>query len=124
MTTSKSPSGRVKRTPIGSRNKLSVSDRDPNYHYRIVNTNMEGKEDRVEMFKEQGYEVVPNTNVGDKSVDRPSRLGSGSEISVGQGVKAVLMRIPKEYFEEDQAAKQQRIDDSVATMDAETAKRK
>ena len=99
--TSKSPSGRVKRTPITVRNRLSVKDQDANYHYRIVND----VDDRIEQFKSNGYEVVENTKVGDKRVDNASSLGSTSAISVGQGTKAVVMRIRKDWFEEDQSAK-------------------
>jgi len=111
-------SGRVRRTPLNMRNKLTVKDRDPNYHYRIVNV----KEDRVEQFQEQGYEVVLTTPVGDKLIDAPSSLGSASEISVGGGLKAVVMRIPKEFYEEDQAMKQAQIDELEATMGSNAKK--
>lgn len=111
-------SGRVRRTPLNMRNKLTVKDRDPNYHYRIVNV----KEDRVEQFQEQGYEVVLTTPVGDKLIDAPSSLGSASEISVGGGMKAVVMRIPKEFYEEDQAIKQAQIDELEATMGSNAKK--
>jgi len=116
--TTKVPSGRARRTPITVRNKLDVKDRDPNYHYRIVNV----KEDRVEQFIEQGYEIVRATPVGDKQVDAPSSLGSASEISVGGGMKAIVMRTPKEYFIEDQATKQTQIDALEATMKSEARK--
>ena len=119
-TTAASPSGRVRRTPITVRNRLSVKDTDPNFHYRIVNV----KDDRVEQFKEQGYEIVADTPVGDKRVDAPSSLGSSAEISVGQGMKAVLMRIPKEWYQDDQAAKQAQIDELEATMNAQATKGK
>ena len=111
-------SGRVRRTPLNMRNKLTVKDRDPNYHYRIVNV----KEDRVEQFQEQGYEIVGATPVGDKQIDAPSSLGSASEISVGGGLKAVVMRIPKEFYEEDQAMKQAQIDELEATMGSNAKK--
>jgi len=101
---SKSPSGRVKRTPIGQRNRLTVKDKDPNYFYRIVNTTDGSGSDRIEDFKEAGYEVVDN-KVGDKRVDTTSGLGKNPDFSVGNGIKAVVMRIPREYYEEDQAAK-------------------
>jgi hypothetical protein len=114
----KAQSGRVRRTPITVRNRLSVKDRDPNYHYRIVNV----KDDRIEQFQEQGYEIVQATQVGDKQVDNPSTLGSGTEVSVGQGMKAVLMRIPKEWYQEDQTAKQAQIDELEATMKADATK--
>ncbi len=104
----KSPSGRVKRTPIGSRNILTVKDKDPNFHYRVVNTTDGSGSDRIQQFIEAGYEVVGN-EVGDKRVDASSGLGSKPEFSVGQGTKAVVMKIPKEYYDEDQAIKQARI---------------
>lgn len=113
---SKSPSGRVKRTPIGQRNVLTVKDKDPNYHYRIVNTtDGKGNADRIEKFKAAGYEVV-GAEVGDKRVDSNSGLSTTSEFSVGNGIKAVVMRIPKEYYEEDQAAKMGQIKAQEETM--------
>lgn len=102
----KAPEGRIRRTPITRRNRLSIRNPDPNYHYRIVNI----RDDRVEQFLEQGYEIDPQTQVGDNTVDVPSPLGSAKQISVGQGDKAVVMRIPKEWYEQDQAAKQADID--------------
>ena len=77
--------GRVRRTPIGRRNKLSVENRDPNYHYRIVN-DVDG---RVQDMIDLDYEIDPTTTVGDKRVDTPSPLGSAKQISVGGGIKAV-----------------------------------
>lgn len=117
--TAKSPSGRVRRTPLSVRNKLSLKNRDPNYHYRFVNV----KDDRVEQFKEQGYEIVLGTEVGDLRVDNPSALGSATEVSVGHATKAVLMRIPLEWYKEDQAFKQAKIDELEASMSTEAANR-
>jgi len=106
-------SERPRRTPVGQRNKISVRDRDPNYHYRLVSVNLEADPDRLEDFKAAGYEIVPADKagpIGDKQVDKPSAVGSAGLISVGQGTKQVLMRIPKDYYIEDQAAKQAQID--------------
>jgi hypothetical protein len=103
---------RPKRAPVVGRSRLAIRQRDPNYHYRIVNANLESDPDRVTNLEEIGYEVVPRGLVGDtgdKRVDNPSALGSAGQISVGQGTKAVVMRIPKEYYEQDQAAKQAEI---------------
>lgn len=116
--TAKSPSGRVRRTPITVRNRLTVKDRDPNYHYRIVNV----VDDRVDQFKEQGYELVADAQVGDKRVDTATSMSSTTEISVGGGMKAVLMRIPKEWYQEDQAAKQAQIDELEAAMKLDAVK--
>lgn len=100
---SKAPSGRPQRTPVGQRNILTVKGKDPNYEYRIVND----VDDRIERFKEAGYELVPDdaVQVGDKRVNTASSQGSVKQISVGQGTKAYLMRIKKEWFEEDQTRK-------------------
>jgi hypothetical protein len=76
-------------------------------------------DDRVELLKERGWEVVPNAKVGavgDRRVDNASAMGSSSHISVGAGVKAVVMRISEEWYKEDQSVKQAEIDALEATM--------
>jgi hypothetical protein len=119
-TTLKAAVARVRRTPLNVRNRLSIKSRDPAYHYRIVNV----KDDRIEQFKEAGYEVAPAQQVGDKRVDQPSTLGSASEISVGQGMTAILMRQRKEFYEEDQATKQTQIDELESTMKSDAVRGK
>ena len=106
-------SERPRRTPVGQRNKISVRDRDPNYHYRLVSVNLEADPDRLEDFKAAGYEIVPADKagpIGDKQVDKPSAVGSAGLISVGQGTKQVLMRIPKDWYQDDQKVKQAEIE--------------
>lgn len=108
-TISKAPSGRVTRTPVGTRNILTVKGKDPNYEYRIVND----IDDRVAQFQEAGYELVENgsVKVGDKRVNSASSEGSVKQLSVGQGTKAYLMRIKKEWYTEDQQAKQSQVNE-------------
>lgn len=106
-------SERPRRSPLAQRNRLSLRDRDANYHYRLVNVNLENDPDRVESLIEQGYEIVPSKKAGttgDVKVDTPSPVGSAGQISVGRGTKAVWMRIQKDWFNEDQATKQAEID--------------
>ena len=116
----KSPSGRPQRTPIGSRNVLTVNGKDPNYEYRIVND--EG--DRVEQFKAAGYDVVAakDVTIGDRRITQASTEGSVAQAAVGGGLKAVVMRIKKEWYEEDQAAKQAEIDKTEAAMKSDALK--
>lgn len=116
-TIAKPPSGRVTRTPVGVRNVLTVKGKDPNYVYRIVND----YDDRVEAFMEAGYEVVKakEVKVGDKRVDAPTEEGSIKRISVGGGNKGVVMRIRKEWYDEDEAAKQRFVDETEATTKAD-----
>lgn len=106
-------SERPRRTPVGQRNRINLRDRDPNFHYRLVNVNLESDPERLQRFQDAGYEIVPSDKVGkvgDAKVDTPSAVGAAGAISVGQGTKAVLMRIPKDWYKEDQAVKQAEID--------------
>ena len=99
---------RPKRTPLANRNRLSVKNKEDGYVYRIVND----VDDRVERLMEVGYELAPKEFVGahgDKRVDDPSSLGSVKHFSVGQGMKAVVMRQRAEDYKEDQDAKQAEV---------------
>jgi hypothetical protein len=101
---------RPKRTPINGRNILTVTGKDPNYVYRIVND----VGDRIAMFKEACYELVDSDSVkvGDRRVNVASAEGSKAQVSVDrEGTKAFVMRIPKELYEEDQRAKQVHVDE-------------
>lgn len=117
---SQSPSGRPKRTPIGARNKLTVAGKDPDYEYRIVND----AGDRIGQFMEAGWELVDASavKVGDRRVDVASSEGSKAQISVGGGTKAFVMRIKKEWYQEDQAAKQEQVDRIEQSMHQEARK--
>lgn len=116
----KSPSGRVRRTPVGVRNVLTVGGKEPGFEYRIVND--EG--DRVEQFKAAGYDVVSasDVTVGDRRINKASTEGTAAQVSVGNGVKAVVMRINKEWYDEDQAAKMQQVADTEAATKSEALK--
>lgn len=98
-------SAHPKRTPIGTRNKLTAEDR-PGYVRRWVN-DVNG---RVQMFEEAGYNAVRvPTEVGEGVSADATQLGSVVRKPVGGGVNAVLMEIPKEWNEEDQARKEQAL---------------
>lgn len=103
----KAPERRVRRTPIGRRNILTISGKEPGYVYRVVND----KGDRVQSFLEAGYELVSDKDVrvGESRVERPSAPGSNAEVSVGGGQKAFVMRIREDWFAEDQAKKQEYV---------------
>jgi regulator of protease activity HflC (stomatin/prohibitin superfamily) len=100
----KAPRGRVQRTPVGTRNVLTVAGKEAGYEYRIINDSG----DRVQEFLDAGYEIVSNDSVrvGDKRVNAATAEGSKAQLSVGQGQKAYVVRIKKEWYDEDQAAKQ------------------
>ena len=113
---------KVRRTPInGTRNRLSVRGKEPGFVYRIVNDT----DDRIQTMQEIGYEIVTNQGitVGDNRIANPTQEGSPAQISVGQGTKAYVMRQKQEWFDEDQKAKQVRIDELEGSIkkDAESA---
>ncbi len=107
--------GRVKRASVnGKRNVLTVSGKDPNFEYRIVNDTG----DRVASMQERGYEIVTDkgVTVGDRRIANPTQEGSPVQASVGGGTKAFVMRIRKDWYEEDQAAKAQQTAEVEAAM--------
>lgn len=103
----KKPAQRQRRSPLdGARDILTVYGKDPNFVYRWVRND----EGRIQWFQERGYEVVTRDHeVGQTAVDSGSKLGSAVTKFGGGTVTLVLMRIPKEWYDEDQAAKEASI---------------
>lgn len=112
---SQGASARPRRSPLSQRNRLDIKNKEAGFTYRIVND----VDDRVSLLQEQGYEICTKESigmVGDKRVDNATSLGSSSVVSVGQGIKAVVMRQKDEYYKEDQTMKQNQIDELERTM--------
>ena len=107
---------RKERVPVGgTRDILTVINKDPNYVYRWV-MDLPG---RVEKFKLGGYDVVTDDlEVGQKTVDRESKVGSSVTKLSGTNV-LILMRIPKEWYDEDQGAKQDKVNALEESMQAD-----
>ena len=99
---------RPNRIPVsGNRDLITVKGKDPAFEYRIVRD----APGRLDKFLDAGYEVVTHeAKVGDPRVGTPAAEGSPVKISMGGGEQGYLMRIPKEWYEEDQKAKQDEID--------------
>lgn len=114
-TIAKAPASRTRRAPTAGRNVLTVraDDKDPNFEYRIVNDTG----DRIAEFKERGYEFVSgDVKVGDRRIDAGSSEGSSIRVSVGGGTQGYLMRIRKDWYQEDQAAKQAEVDKTETSL--------
>ncbi len=108
------PSKRPNRIPVsGKRDILTVEGKDPNYKYTWVNdTN-----GMVQRFQQGGYEVVEHeVIVGQNQADHSNPTSKAVSMNVGQGVTAYLMRIPKEWHDEDMKDKHNRIDRSEADL--------
>ena len=102
-TTRKRP---VRSSINGRRDVLSVEGKDDGFEYRIVNDTP----GRVAQMKERGYEIAEGGESFASTLDDASSTGSVKSRHVGDGIKAVLMRIPKEWAEETRKEKADYVD--------------
>lgn len=113
-------STRVTRKPLAQRGPQAISgDKDPNYAYRFVNDTGS----RIENFKQAGYELVTTDEltVGDARVFDNTDLGSTKRVISNDGTTSYLMRIKKEWYEEDQNAKAALINEQEKAMTNEAS---
>ena len=106
---------RVTRKSLFQRGPQSIlGEKDPNYVYRFVNDTGS----RVANFQSAGYEFVEDKDlvVGDSRVFDPSDVGSAKRVTSNDGTTSYLMRIKKEYYEEDQAAKAALVNETEQAM--------
>lgn len=103
-----------KRIPLGTSHRLAVSNEIPGFKTRLVNDTP----GRIARFMDAGYEPVSTdeATIGTSRANVGSPEGSINRIDVGGGLHAVLMKIPNEFYEEDQAAKMKRVDASEDTL--------
>lgn len=106
--------GRQTRVPLGvARSKMAVPE-IPGFKFRWIN-DLQG---RVLQAQQGGYEFVTSAEVptfGDYDVDNVNRdLGARVSRVVDKttGMKAYLMKIKREYWEEDQREKQKVVDET------------
>uniref|UniRef100_A0A6M3KP34 Uncharacterized protein n=1 Tax=viral metagenome TaxID=1070528 RepID=A0A6M3KP34_9ZZZZ len=100
------PRRQRERVSLRKQRRLSIAT-EPGYHYHLVND----VDNRIERFKKAGYELVTG-KVHDKgsNVEDPSQMGSVASHPVGKGVTGYYMRIPQEWYDQDQAEKQEEND--------------
>lgn len=114
MKMARSESAHPTRVPVSSnRAPLAVRGLDQSrYVARFVND----VEDRIARFIEGGYQFVSrdkdgNISIGEATAGTSSAVDSRIKKAVGRGVVAYLLALPRELYEEDQAAKQREIDE-------------
>ena len=105
---------KTKRVPVsGHRDIMTVKGQDPDYVYRWVND----IDNRIERFKEGGYETVAQeVEIGERTVNSSEAPSSTISKKVGQGITAYLMKIKREWKEEDRNAKLRAIAETEADM--------
>ena len=87
--------------------RLDKSDRE-RFQYRWVN----GDPGRVQDLRDRGYEIVDDPHIED---DRGAERRVG-RTETGSTMKARLMRVPKDFYEEDQAQKREIHEEKVASV--------
>jgi hypothetical protein len=91
---------RIRRTPIGTRNKLTVQGlKDTeSFVYRWA----VDRPGRIDELYEKGYDIVDKEGktVGDGSFEAASSVGSAMTKGVGNGETAYLMKIPRDIWNE------------------------
>lgn len=104
---------RPKRIPTGDTHDIMgvVGADDKDFVYRWVN------EDKIDARKMNGYEIVEDNDI---QIATPSVAKSGSAKTLvtnrKDGSTSTLMRQKKDFYDEDQAAKADKINKSEETM--------
>ena len=111
-----------KRKPLASKDILKYpKDGLEDFEVRIVN-DVPG---RVKRFIDAGWEIVTGDKwKGYNASDEPSKMGSIESKHVGKGnheLEGIVMKIPKDWYHEDQQAKQKELDEIEEAMNAPPA---
>lgn len=106
----------TRRSIKDQRDTLTISGKEPGFHYRVVKTTKPG---RIDKFLEAGYEIVLDRNgeltVGD-SGQRDVSEGTPVKINLGRGEIGYLMRQRQEWYDEDQNQKETELREQEASM--------
>lgn len=111
---------RTVRKSLFQRGPQSIAgEKDQNFHYRFVNDTGS----RIANFQAAGYEIVKDDElvVGDSRVFDPSDLGSAKKVTSNDGTVSYLMRIKKEWYNEDQATKAEHIKETERAMKTQSS---
>lgn len=111
---------RVTRRPLHQQGPMTIlGEKDPDFVYRVVND----VGARVSQMQAAGYEIVTDDGItiGESRVSDPNQLGSSKRVLSKDGTVSILMRQKREWWEEDQKAKQQQIDEQESAMKQDAA---
>jgi hypothetical protein len=99
------------------RNSLTFDGQDPNYVYRVFN-DVDGRLQKAEIA---GYEYVrSDEQLGDPTVDSAKTQGTVVTKPVGSGRTGVLMRIKRDWYDEDQQAKLRKVQETENSLTNKT----
>lgn len=107
------------RVPLGQRNVMTVPPHliEEGYVYRIINDKYRNAETRLADAMKGGWEFVEGDDaIGDPRSGDATKLDSRVARHVGNGVTGYLMRIRKDWYDEDQKVKQDKVDETEKAM--------
>lgn len=94
------------RVKYADRNLLTFEGLDPNFRYYGATD----KPGNIEKMKRAGYELVESDKpLGDFRVADGSKMGKAVSKPSGGGFTTYLMRIPREFYDEDRKAKDDHV---------------
>lgn len=110
------------RVPVsGMRDIMTVLNKEEGYEYRWINDTADNGS-QIYKYKRGGWELAPlqtpegELTVGEEAVFRKEGKEDIVRLHVGEGKFAYLMRIKQEWYDEDQQAKADAIDEVEATI--------
>lgn len=111
------PSGQERRPVKEFRDKLTLTGQDPRFVYRFVKDSTE-MGNRILRFLQAGYVFVKSDEeieVGENYVHKSDNVGSIIRVPAGETTPdrlnwLYLMKVKKEWYDEDQRAKAEEID--------------
>lgn len=108
------------RTPItGEKSLLDVQGKKPGWSYRWVRDTDEAGSNIIR-YLSAGYEFASRSEgliIGDNAVYTSKAVGSIVRVPAGRdGDYLYLMRIPQEWYDEDQDAKSRNVDDKESSV--------
>lgn len=116
-----SEQNKPERIPVsGIRDIMTVLNKDPNFAYRFVLDKDEAGS-RIMRFKRGWWDFAraddfEGVSVGSESVYKSKQDGSIVRFPSGEGHFSYLMKIEKKYYDEDQQAKWNKIDEVEQTI--------
>ena len=111
---------RLKRPPVnGKGDVLTLSGQDDRYVYRIFND----KGTRIATHKDYGWEPCSKDDIeiGTKNALHAGDLATVT-VDSSTGEKGLVMRLRKDWYDEDQKAKQDAIDETEKSITGESEK--
>jgi hypothetical protein len=110
--TSKSPSGRLKRKSGAARDRLVITNKDPDRVYRIISSDPS----RIHEFEQMGYRIENIADHLPKGLRTDQGSTADNSLPVGAGRNHILVSLDKDEYDAAQKDKAEHVDSTEAAM--------